>query len=215
LPLILFGAVTVVFVWREALIAMGAIDLRIYFALDTRADALLVGCAVGALRYNGFHLSGRAPRMAAPPRSEQMPSWLSIAGPLAFIALLIVVGHYAPKLNAGITWLDRGGYTLVAVLAGLVVMSVDQSRPGWWSRLLGSRPLAAFGRISYAFYLWHFPVTAYARPLARVIGVPGALALGFVASTALAYLSMELIERPAQRRRPLWARPFSSSLHPA
>jgi peptidoglycan/LPS O-acetylase OafA/YrhL len=213
LPAILLAAALLVFIWREIVIAMGGSDLRIYFALDTRADALLIGCALGAIRYNGYHFSDRGTD-SAPQMPAVLPRWISIAGPFAFAALALIMLS-APALNQGITWLDRSGYTLVAMLSGVLVLSVDPSRPSWWSGVLGSRPLAALGRISYGFYLWHFPVSAIVPRLVPRIGEPLALSVALLASVTLAYLSALLIEHPAQRRRPAWAIGQSRSHEPS
>jgi peptidoglycan/LPS O-acetylase OafA/YrhL len=212
LALVLFGGAWAVFLWREAEIALGASHLRIYFGLDTRADALLVGCTLAALRHDGFRFSLRRD---TPGRAEaaQLPSWLAVAGPLAFVALTIIAVD-APALNSGINWLDRGGYTLVAVLAGLVVISVDGSRSDWWSRLLGSRPLAGLGRISYAFYLWHFPVAALVPRFVGRFGAPVATLGALLVSGLLAALSTRFVELPLQRRRPVWANAKQRQMQP-
>ncbi|MCM3921677.1 acyltransferase, partial [Frankia sp. AiPs1] len=57
LPAILGAAAVAVFAWREILIAAGVSDARIYFGLDTRADALLVGAGLAAWGWAaGFRL---------------------------------------------------------------------------------------------------------------------------------------------------------------
>ncbi|MCM3926303.1 acyltransferase, partial [Frankia sp. AiPs1] len=48
LPVVLLGGAAGVALWRNALVTSGAPGTRTYFALDTRADALLVGCALAA-----------------------------------------------------------------------------------------------------------------------------------------------------------------------
>ncbi|CAN5221433.1 acyltransferase [soil metagenome] len=68
------------------------------------------------------------------------------------------------------------------------------------SRILGSRPFAALGTISYGFYLWHVPVLIVLRgygllPLDPVAGTLVAL----VPSLALAALSWFALERPVLR----------------
>ena len=63
--------------------------------------------------------------------------------------------------------------------------------------LLSSRPLVSFGQISYAFYLWHWPVLimTYAitgtKEISFVIGL-----LILIVSAALAYATTMWIERP-------------------
>jgi peptidoglycan/LPS O-acetylase OafA/YrhL len=201
LPRILLLAALGVMLWRNVLIAGGVTPARLYFGLDTRADALLLGCALGAFKHNGYQLRGGATPSAA-------DRWLSMSavklGPFALLCLaLITTGNADP--DHSFSWLDRGGYTLVALLAGVVILSVDGPHANWWTQSLGSRPLSGLGRISYGFYLWHYPVTAIGSHLAARIGLGAAYVTTVAISAALAALSFRWIERPAQLRRPPWA----------
>jgi peptidoglycan/LPS O-acetylase OafA/YrhL len=106
--------------------------------------------------------------------------------------------------------LDRGGDTLVAVLAALLILSVDRGEKTWWTRLLGAKPLAGLGRISYGFYLWHYPVAALATAkLNSAVGKSAAILVTALVTTGLAALSARFVERPIQRRCPDWARTAS------
>ena len=65
------------------------------------------------------------------------------------------------------------------------------------SRLLGSRPLAGLGVISYGFYLWHVPILLFMRghgllPLDPVLGTLAA----FVPVLAISTVSWLALERP-------------------
>ncbi|WP_374215889.1 tRNA pseudouridine(38-40) synthase TruA [Frankia sp. AiPs1] len=130
---------------------------------------------------------------------------LAVGGPVA-LAALVVLAVAAPEPGDGITAMDLGGFTGVALLAGLVILAVDRRRDAPLAIVLGSAPMAWFGRISYAFYLWHFPVTGTVRDHFgdRLGSLPQVL-IAIVLSTALAAGSYYLVERPAQRRRPRWA----------
>lgn len=77
------------------------------------------------------------------------------------------------------------------------------------SALLGARPLAAVGRLSYGLYLWHWPLLVFAS-YGRVGPLPVAERLLLLALTGLlAALSSRWIERPFIARRRLAARvPF-------
>lgn len=69
----------------------------------------------------------------------------------------------------------------------------DPRGPG---RLLASRPMRAVGRVSYSWYLWHWPVLLLATPLlGRPIGPIEGLAAVLV-SFGLAVLTLRLIENP-------------------
>ncbi|WP_256789182.1 acyltransferase [Frankia sp. AvcI1] len=220
LPAILTAAAVAVFVWREILIAAGVSDARIYFGLDTRADALLVGAALaawgwvgprlpgpadpGGARLHGFAGAVRLADLAARLRGASGVI-LPVAGPVA-LAALVGLAFVAPEPGHGITALDLGGFTGVALLAGVVVVSLDRCRQAPLAVVLGSAPMAWFGRISYGFYLWHFPVAGTVRDrLGDRVDTPAQVLIAIALSTALAAGSHYLVERPAQRRRPRWA----------
>ncbi|WP_007509385.1 MULTISPECIES: acyltransferase family protein [Pseudofrankia] len=210
LPMVLLGGVAAVVLWRDVLIALGASGTRTYFALDTRADALLVGCALAAWL--------RAARRGADGVGEGALVWrrrldrvavaLPVAGPVA-LALLAVATVTAPTgWGPRPTSLSYGGYTVVALLAGVVVLALEQgATTGWLFRGLAAPPLAWLGRISYGFYLWHFPVVAHwGHDLTGALGRwPAVLAIGGI-SVALASASYYLVEQPIQRRRPTGSR---------
>ncbi|ADP80459.1 acyltransferase family protein [Pseudofrankia inefficax] len=211
LPLVLLGGVAAVLVWRNVLIAFGASGTRAYFALDTRADALLVGCALAAwLRAarGGVDGGGRA-ALTWRRRLARVRAVLPVVGPVA-LALLAVAALTAPSgWGPRPTSLSRGGFTVVALLAGVVVLALEQGlTTSWLFRALAARPLAWLGKISYGFYLWHFPVVAHwGDNLTGSLGRwPAILAVAAI-SVALAAASYYLVERPIQRRRRAASRP--------
>ena len=201
LPRILLLATLVIMLWRNVLIAWGVTPARLYFGLDTRADALLLGCALGAFKHNGYQLrAGTSPSAAG----RWLPKIAAKVGPFALLCLALITTCNADP-DHGFSWLNRGGYTLVALLAGVVVLSVEGPHTNWWTQLLASRPLSGLGRISYGFYLWHYPVTAIGTRLVAPVSLGAAYATTVAISAALAALSFKWIERPAQLRRPPWA----------
>lgn len=87
--------------------------------------------------------------------------------------------------------------------AALVIHSGPQAVSG---RLLSLKPLVAVGLISYAFYLWHWPLLVYAH-YAKIDPLSGSEALSLVALAALlATLSLYLIERPIRDRNGIASR---------
>jgi peptidoglycan/LPS O-acetylase OafA/YrhL len=198
LPAVLSGAVIVIALWRAVLALTGAQWTRMYFALDTRADALMVGCALAAWL--------RGPRTALARPTGLSRAVLPVAGPTA-LGLLAVAMVVMPDVSEpGARILFEGGYTVVALVTGVLILALELRRPAWLFRVLAVGPLAWLGRISYGFYLWHFPVVGYWGPrlMDRLGRWPGVLAAGVI-SLALASASFYLLEQPVQRRRPRWA----------
>jgi peptidoglycan/LPS O-acetylase OafA/YrhL len=79
-------------------------------------------------------------------------------------------------------------------------------------KVLAVPPLAYLGRISYGFYLWHYPILYFAsttdlNPLVQVVS-------SFLATFAVAALSFHWLEQPILRRRSHianWARKLAGT----
>jgi peptidoglycan/LPS O-acetylase OafA/YrhL len=107
----------------------GAGTWRIYFGTDTRADGLLIGCALAAATY------GRALR----------------ARPLLVAGCLFVIVLCPDLITEGplpIVWAPL----VLALAAAAVIWGCVHSRQ------LAARPLVWVGRRSYGLYLWSAPV---------------------------------------------------------
>jgi peptidoglycan/LPS O-acetylase OafA/YrhL len=156
---------------REVLTRQGAGDptlwLRVYFGSDTRADTLLLGCALGLL------FAGRAP---AWPR----------AGLAASLAGGAVVAWFAGRYGMGDLVARPYRFTATSLACAALLFGVLQGGPLAW--LLSARPLAWIGRLSYSLYLWHVVGLGLTGDLPFV--ARAALLLGFAAA------SYYLIERP-------------------
>jgi peptidoglycan/LPS O-acetylase OafA/YrhL len=158
--------------------------MRMYMGLDTRADALLIGCGAGLLV-----------AWTLLPQTRRLRIGLTVATPIALAALGYVVlrwdiGHYP---------LYRNGFTVIAALTALVVVRLTMGRFPLLSPLLESRPLVWVGRISYSLYLVHIPLLRFLAPAGlgwdhplETVTLAG---LSFTAAIALHYL----VERPCLR----------------
>ncbi|WP_321789655.1 acyltransferase family protein [Paraburkholderia sp. J94] len=97
--------------------------------------------------------------------------------------------------------------------------------PGWWAllptsgacmciaagveaagnRWILSNPVSiGIGKISYPLYLWHWPLLSFGVIVAGSELVPAARVEILLASVALAWLTLQLVERPFQRARSRW-----------
>jgi peptidoglycan/LPS O-acetylase OafA/YrhL len=158
-----------------------------FYLLPTRFWEILMG---GLLAVSG--VSGPADR-----RLRQALAALGLAGILGAIAYYSEETRF-PGLKA---LLPCAGAALV-LYAGMGPAAAAGSRAPaprdatLVSRLLGSRPLAFVGKISYSLYLWHWPLFAlYRYRLARELTLLESLViLGL--SFALATASWHFVEKP-------------------
>jgi peptidoglycan/LPS O-acetylase OafA/YrhL len=185
---LLLAAAFAVGLYRLWLVNGGAGWERLAFGPDTRADGLLVGCALALF-------------LASP--AARNPRWLPAAafGSSAFLGL--VAWRY-PADDPFMVW--SMGWTLVAAAAALLTWAAVSHASPVVHGALSWRPLRATGRISYGLYLWHFLIVFG-------IGAAGAWAWPWWAaapltvglSFAVAWASFVLVERRFLRRKRSWA----------
>jgi peptidoglycan/LPS O-acetylase OafA/YrhL len=164
---------------------------RVYYRSDTRADVLLIGCALGLLYTRD-----------ALPRSRGALMLLKATAALALVPMVALV-LWADLTNAV---LYQGGLAFfgLGVAAGMAVLL--QEPPRWAVAILESRALVWIGQRSYGLYLWHWFLYKVAdseewpqwhRILVRLL-----------TSFAVAELSYNLVERPfllrKDRHRPVF-----------
>ena len=169
--LVLASVATLVVVWRVVLSLSGASLERVYFGPDTRADAIVIGCALA------FALATVSVPVAR----------LRLA---AVASAVVLAGLCAAPPASALGWL------LPPVTVGSVVLVAHAARSA--PRLLTWRPLVATGRISYGLYLWSFPVSLSVE--SRHLPVWASATTITVVSVALALASWFVVERPFQRR---------------
>lgn len=180
------------------LLAGHASSARVYFATDTRAQALLVGALAAAL-FARYWPAGHGVQ----PRWTRRQRALIGALPVAGLLVLVVLAHRATGSTSEFA---HGLFAAAAVAAAAVIVGVTLHQDGMLARALTARPLLALGTISYGVYLWHWPVFL-AVDGART-GTSGVvlLAIRCLLTIAAAAASWVLIERPTSRWRAVPAR---------
>ena len=162
---------------------------RAYFVTTTRLWEL----AAGAL------LALAVPVVTRWPRA--LREVLAAAGTVAIVATVVVFSTQTP-------W---PGWAATVPVLGTVAVVAAGTGPGetLGGRLLSLRPLVWIGGLSYAIYLWHWPLIVLAEahwgelagPLRAVVGVLAVL---------LAWGTRHLVEDPVRFHRGLSARPWAS-----
>lgn len=204
------------FVWPLLLVLLFKVRSK---RLDSLALKVLFGVSVISLALSQWFIhTGKAQYSF-----YYMPlrSWeLAAGGMIAF--LLPMLHHRAPGkkvIEAG-SWIGLllvvlpmslysaqtpfPGFTAIPPVLGasLLIILGSFSYKSLVSRFLSFKPFAFIGLLSYGMYLWHWPLLAIAKidQLGEIPTLPvrwGSLVL----STALAYVSLRLVERPFQQAK--------------
>jgi peptidoglycan/LPS O-acetylase OafA/YrhL len=148
-----------------------------YFSLGTRAWELGLGALVAL---------GASKLAQLPTPVAWIGGWLGLA---AVVASAFVYNGKTPYPGSAAA--------LPVVGAGLLI-ACGCAVQGGVAGLLGVRPLQFGGRVSYSWYLWHWPMLVIAPMiLGHALGWPERLAV-VVLSLAAAFITFKLIENPAR-----------------
>ncbi|MGO9152438.1 SGNH hydrolase domain-containing protein [Mycobacterium sp.] len=174
--LVLVTVATVSF--AVSLVATHLVPAVAFFSLPTRAWELAVGGLVALTANQWRRLS---PLLAA------LAGWAGLG----------VILLACNRLGAATPY--PGSAALLPVLSTALVIGAGCAAPDRGAgRLLALRPMQAVGRVSYSWYLWHWPLAL----LANMLGPMYSLA-GFFISGGLAALTLRLIENPLRFAAPL------------
>jgi peptidoglycan/LPS O-acetylase OafA/YrhL len=169
----------------------GASIERLYNGLDTRADSLLVGCALGMLL---------ASDLIPEDAKRTIASRLRLLAPVStcvFVGVLLLSSWRSPDLYY---WL----FVVVEVLVALIILQIFVAERSWAQWFFSRKPLVWIGTISYGLYLWHYPIYALLREDGRG---PRAFAGGTVLTFLVAAVSYYAMERPILRLKQRFAAP--------
>ncbi|WP_454684476.1 acyltransferase family protein [Ancylobacter moscoviensis] len=145
-----------------------------FYLLPMRAWELLAGGLLGYLPSGG--------------RPRWLDEMLASAGLLMLAGAIFLFDDTTPF----------PGYAAILPVLGAALLI--RAAPGTWvGRFLSARAMVGIGLISYSLYLWHWPITVFARSGAVDLGrAAPAIILGL--SLLLGYLSWRFIEQPFRDR---------------
>ncbi|MGQ0800836.1 MAG: acyltransferase family protein [Pseudomarimonas sp.] len=166
--------------WRSWLSFDGASIARLYNGTDTRADALLLGCALGIA-------------FALPQIRENASVQTWIARMAVPIVLVLLIAGYT--LQWEMRAMYAGGSFGFSVLSTLLVAALAMPQVTLAHRLFSVAPLVFLGRICYGLYIWHFPIYNILR-FAFGMETLGLVLIGVPLTFVFAIVSFLLIERP-------------------
>ena len=166
---------------------------RVYLGTDTRAASILAGAALAAVIPPSTTFTQRTVRK------------LDVLGLLSAVGLAVAWA----KLEGANRFLYRGGFWLTELGALVLILCAVSGSRSLVARVLGLRPLAWLGTVSYGVYLWHWPVNVLLSP--QRLHLHGfwlhviQLSLTFV----IAIVSYRFLEKPIRTR----GLPFGRALY--
>jgi peptidoglycan/LPS O-acetylase OafA/YrhL len=178
-----------------SLFAAGFSVDRLYYGTDTRAQALLVGSVLGAIgTHTGEAFSIVPGRWKTGRRNRLLLTTLGLCG-------AGYLGWAWHALSGQSPFLYRGGFLLVALAAGAVIVSCVTLRGSILAGVLSVRPLVFVGRISYGLYLYHWPLFLVINHAHTGLTGAGLLAVRLLVTLAVATASFVFVEEPVRSGR--------------
>jgi peptidoglycan/LPS O-acetylase OafA/YrhL len=189
-----------IWMWRIWLTLGGAPYTRLYNGLDTRSDALMVGCALAVV----FRL---APPGAWPGFERFLPK---LAWP--FVIGSVLLTFFFVQYTSPLYYIF--GIMLFGALSGALLVTMLIRSSGTVVHRILERPEAVFlGKIFYGIYLWHFPILFLMKDLLNAPNLVRLL-VGFPLTALLATLSYAYLERHFMRVRSTEGRPVAAVAAP-
>ena len=163
-----------------SLVITNALPPVAFFSLPTRAWQLALGGLVALTASHWRQL---------PARAAVLTGWAGLA------LILLACTRFSPATPY------PGTAALLPVLGAVLVIGAGCATPSQGvGRVLAVSPMCAIGRVSYSWYLWHWPLVLVALwALAPTLGHSVWLALAAVLlSLGLAVLTLRFIENPVR-----------------
>lgn len=161
-------------------------DANRMYGTDLAADGLMLGCALAVVIIARPRAAARVARVAVLPAAGFLFAVICFIHPL--------VGTFAQARA-----FDAAVWPMCSVASAILIAYVVLVPASPLVVLLGSRPSAFLGRISYGVYLWHYPVLIWLTTWFGFNDRWWQIAITAAASLAAALASYRFVELPALR----------------
>lgn len=160
----------------------GAAPDRLYNGLGTRADALMVGCALGVAYASGFLNKNNLK-----PILTKILVIISPVSALILLAFSVIANWRSP-------YMYQFGFFAVALLTATIVVDIMVNNKSIIKRILTAKALVWTGSISYGLYLWHYPI--YRAMFSLEMSDLAVITIGSLITFTVAALSYYFMEKP-------------------
>ncbi len=162
---------------------------RTYYGTDTRAGELLVGCLLA--------LVFAKPAVRTALANRFWPRLIVALGGVVALVVCVTLWVVLEKADPALT----SGVLPLHAVAAAVLIAAAALPMGPVRALCGWSPLQWLGRVSYAVYLFHWPLLSFlTKDRTHLPQIPR-FALVMILSLGLAELSRRYIEAPIRERR--------------
>ncbi|MGO8939152.1 MAG: acyltransferase family protein, partial [Mycobacterium sp.] len=190
-PYLVLVTLIAVLSFALSLLITYVMPLAAYFSLPTRAWQLAAGALVALTADQWRRL---------PARVAVITGWAGLA------LILLACIYLTPDTPY------PGTAALLPVLGTALVLGAGCATPSQGAgRVLAWSPMRAIGRVSYSWYLWHWPVLVFAPVLlGHPLGLAGKFVAAVLVSGGLGWLTLRFIENPLRYAGPLRRSPLKS-----
>ncbi|GAY14832.1 acyltransferase [Mycobacterium sp. shizuoka-1] len=173
--LVILGLVTAIS-FALSLVITYVVPAMAFFSLPTRAWQLAIG---GLVALTAIHWQRLSPRLAA------TTGWAGLG------MIVLACGWFTSATPF------PGTAALLPTLGAVLVIGAGCATPSQGcGQFLSTSPMRAVGRISYSWYLWHWPVLVLAPALVgHSLGLPERIIAALLAA-GLAWLTLRVLENP-------------------
>lgn len=177
---------------------------RAYFGTDTRAQALLIGCALAAALTAARAKHSEESSTVRPSAHRLSDVRAALLSLVAMVSIGVIAWLWTHASGSG-ALLYHGGFAAGGIAVAVVLAHVVLIPHGFLARALSFGPLVWLGRISYGVYLWHWPLFALINVGSTGLTGGALLAARVAATLAASVASYVLVEQPIRTGR--WPMP--------